>query len=392
VNIDLTRREVVPSIMLRAMRTGSFIYALALAAGLCAVLSAQEPATPSVEDPGRANPSGGQDGLALMVDYLPQALFEGEPLTLCLRGENTNDQAAAAEVSFSVIGADGKALREGAENLALAGQGFAPWRKDFELAGVRNLRASLKRDGKEYAALRVRVLHDSDAWPKTEVRGGRLVEAETGDLLTVATRRRLAADNRTWAPIRWASGDEHPLKDAGPAALFLPGAWAKEVDGKLDFEALAPQGGPAPQPLGPYVLRGVAPVLLAAGDVLRALPEAAPERVVVWLPPEDLEAATDARLYQVALECLLTRLEERGVKHAVILAPVKFGTPAPRQEKLLGAVREAAKAHNAYLAGGSEALEESLWRLDPKTPNVYGPRPNVDGRKWIAQKLAVLVE
>jgi hypothetical protein len=351
----------------------------------------------------------------LIVDYLPPALYSGEPLTACLRVENTTAAAADVTVRAEIFDAEGKSLKVSEEKLEAKPNAFADYRKDLDLRDAARVAFALKTPQGDVTGPIVRLVRDADPWPDAEVKDGRLVElaakeagAEARPTVLVPVVERVKREgDRTFAPVKWALGIKNQDAQATitRAVLMLPGAWAKPKEpatpgtpspstpAPMDFGALAPEKAANPAALGPYEPTGCAPILRAFNDALRVLAELKekPERAVIVLPPEDLEVATEPRLYRVVLEALLERLARAGVKQAVLAPPRKYGVPQARADLLRAEVREAAEFRGARMLDWGEALDEMAWRLDPESPGVYGRKPNAEGQKKIAQKLSDLL-
>lgn len=356
----------------------------------------------------------------LIVDYLPPALYAGEPLTACLRVENTTGTAADVTVRAEIFDAEGKSLKVSEEKLEARPNAFADYRKDLDLRDAARVVLTLKTPQGDVAGPIVRLVRDADPWPEAEVKDGRLTErgeraagtearpteAPLTVLVPVVERVKREGD-RTFAPVKWALGikDQDAQAPISRAVLMLPGAWAKPKEpatpgtpspstpAPMDFGALAPEKAANPAALGPYEPTGCAPILRAFNDALRVLAELKekPERAVIVLPPEDLEVVTEPRLYRVVLEALLERLARAGVKQAVLAPPRKYGVPQARADLLRAEVREAAEFRGARMLDWGEALDEMAWRLDPESPGVYDRKPNAEGQKKIAQKLSDLL-
>ena len=334
----------------------------------------------------------------VLVDFVSATLYEGEPLTACLRVENLTSAEAECEVRAEVLGAEAKVLRADTVKLKAAAGGFGSYQKDHDLSGARTVRLTVKTPLGELPGAEVQIARESDPWPETKAFAGRLTVAATGAALVPVVRRRAKQEDRTWAPIRWALGlkDQEASAPVKSALLLFPGAWSTaEVEGTVrPPPALVPEktaSSGAWVRLGPYALEGVAPVLLAAGDILRAIPKPAPDRVVILLPPEDVDGATDPRLYRIMLECLLSRLAAGGVKQTVLWPPFRFGVPERRQKLLWEAAHDVAQAYGVRAVAVGEFLAEGLWRLDANTPGVYGKQPNAEGQKKIGQTLSDLL-
>ncbi|MCZ7644076.1 MAG: hypothetical protein M5U26_02160 [Planctomycetota bacterium] len=107
---------------------------------------------------------------------------------------------------------------------------------------------------------------------------------------------------------------------------------------------------------------------------------------MVLLPPEDLEVATDPRVYRIVVEALLGRLRAGGVREVALAPPCFYGRPKRQQQRLWDEVREAAKLSEATALDVSDWLDESRWRVDPEQEGVYGRAPNALGLKKIGAK------
>jgi hypothetical protein len=371
---------------------------LACAVLLCSRARPEEP-RPTPSPPATASGADkdapkAQGSFYLLTDYIPPALYEGEPLTACLRVENLTGKPEELELRAEMRDAAGQVMRVERSKVFSPASGFAPHQGDYDLAGVRSVRFVLGTPVGEAGGPEVRVLREDEPWPATRTFRSQLLEAASSAVLLPTVRRRLKTENRSWASVRWMLG--RPEQAVGEPAktgwLFLPGAWDS---GRGEAApALVPdklRAAKAWTRLGPYPLEGVAPILRVVGDVLNGLPQPAPEAVVLLLPPEDLEAATAPRLYGLAVELLLVRLVAAGARQVTLAPPFGYGRPEGRQKALWDAVLEATQAHPARGVSVTEFLDESLWRLDPQVGGVYGQRPNAAGQKKIAQALANLL-
>ncbi|MCK6472558.1 MAG: hypothetical protein L6R28_12510 [Planctomycetes bacterium] len=391
-------------------RTRTFLLALALGALAAGLFAEEGTQPPPSSGTGPSIPSGPQPATLektapyyLIVDYLPAALYESDGLTACLRVENRTKAEAELEIAVAAYGDGDKARYTGKEKLRVAGGKFGDFQRDNETKDVQRIVFTLKQRGSDaaLAAVTARLLRVGEAWPQTRVESGRLLDTE-GAVLVPVTVRRLHETDRRWAPVRWALGMKEQDAATRPkhARLFLPASWGVSAPGtppekaQPAFGDLAPEGTPAGG-LGPYALEGVAPVLRAAGDALRQIEslkeDAKGLRAVVVLPPEDLRAGTDPRLFRIALEMLLERLAQAGVAQTVLVGPVAFGVSRERHEVLWKEVQAIVQAHGARAVPAADFLDEKLWRVDPSTDGAYADRPNADGRKKIGQTLKDLL-
>lgn len=394
-------------------RTRTILTALvwaALAAGLHAEDGTQPPPSSGTEPSVGTGTSGPKAAemekpapYYLIADYLPAALYESDGLTACLRVENRTKAEAELEIAVAAYGEEDKVRYTGKEKLRVAGGKFGDFQRDNETKDVRRIVFALKQRGADAALATVtaRLLRAGEAWPETRVESGRLLDAQ-GAVLVPVTVRRLHETDRRWAPVRWALGLKEQDAATRPkhARLFLPASWGvsdpstPQEKAEPAFGDLAPEGTPAGG-LGPYALKGVAPVLQAAGDALRRIESAKEDakglRAVIVLPPEDLRAATDPRQYRIALEMLLERLTQAGVAQTVLVGPVAFGISRERHEVLWKEVQAIVQAHGARAVPAADFLDEKLWRVDPDTEGAYADRPNAAGRKKIGQALKDLL-
>lgn len=330
----------------------------------------------------------------LLVDYLSPALYEGEPFTACLRVENTTGQEVDVDVLAEVLGAGEKVLKTEHRPLNITAGGQASCRFDVGLAEVRSVRFSCHAPWGVLRGPCVVAVRSNEAWPAVKVVDGLLAEAESGRVLLPVVARSERKEVHRFAPLGGLlSGARTAREEPRSAFIFVPGEWTDV--GLVDFSGeLIPEKvveGKTWAKLGPYPLQGVAPVLLAVGACARLLPEPVPERVIVVLPAGDLDAATDPRLFRIAVEVLVARLELAGVEDVVISCPLLYGVSVEQVELLARAAKEALVGRSARLLDRRGLMDESLWRLDAKTPGVYGRQPNAAGRKMIRQALTDLI-
>jgi len=350
----------------------------------------------------------------LITDYLSPCLYAGEPFTACLRVENTTNAAAEAVLTVQCFDATGKSLGSTDEKLPVKAGGTADFKRELSSKDVAHVVFKLQPPAGPVQSAEARFVRETDAWPVTELRNGWLRASEapmrTGEqssngkgepsspVLVPVVERVAATGNRKFAPVKWALGirEQDQRAPVTRALLLLPGAWAKpaEKDAAVpDFGALMPEKAARPMALGPLEPSTCAPILRVLDTALRAVAEAKekPERVVLVLPPEDLAFATAPRVYRIVLETLLARLERLGVKQTVLVPPFKFGVPAATVELLQTEVREAVAVRGARMLETADWQDGDCWLLDPRMPGVYGQRPNAEGQKRIAQKLADLL-
>ena len=388
-------------------RTAHF-HALCVPVSLCWVVltsqfvAAEQTHPPATETASQPSTATHKELFFLITDYLPRALYEGEALTACFRVENTT--ASDAEVTLRAEHFDpaGKKLYARQTPCCAKAHGYSEIRMPLTTADTARVTFTLVTAHGETNGPAVLIFRNQQPWPVTEVRGGRLVEKDTGAVLLPVAQRVKRERERKFAPVKWALGSAEldPIEAVRTALLLLPGAWAEarslgeRAEMEPHFGSLCPEKSKRTVALGPYPLQGPPPILLATGEILRAVSSAAvaaPERVVIVLPPEDLEAATEPRLYRIVLDVLLARLQVAGVRHVLLLPPVKWGVPEARIKALADEVRAAAQDHKARALDVTPWLEERYWRADPSLAGVFIRCPNGEGRKWMGQMLEELL-
>src|SRR5579862_230448 len=318
----------------------------------------------------------------LITDYLPPANYEGDSLSACFRIENASAREAAFEVSAKAVDAEGKEVRSFTEKAKASAGAFAAVKFEFETRKTARIHIELKRAGEAeaLAETNVTLLREDDPWPATKIANGRLTIAEDGSVLIPLVKKKRVIEDRTFAPMKWLFGDSSDSSGAigGTALIFAPGAWHLNVDSGV-------------QTLGPWTPDGSAPILKTMDRVLSQIGAQKIQRVVILLPPEDLDLATDPRVYRVALDALMARLTKNGVTRTTLICPFRFGCNAAHQQALWHEVHESAAVNLAKVIDPIDWIGESAWRVDPSTPKVCGPSPNAAGRKMIEQALSALI-
>jgi len=339
-----------------------------------------------------------------ITDYLPPAIYENDGVTGCFRAENTT--AAAAKLSFSATAQDenGKTAQEYMRALESPAGAFASCQHTLDSRDVERIQFALKNGSVELGAVNVRILHAGRPWPPTVFRQGRLYAAEGGDALLPCVPRRTRSQERAFGALKWfGESKKSKAESAGHALLLLPGNWQSY-----------PAKDHARVALGPYAPNGAAPILRALADfhdMLRQVPavpasagsyptgmgtpahtlSVKPQRILICLPPEDLEVATTPRTYRNILDAMLAHCLTLDLKQVVLVPPFQYGCNEKHCVAIWQEVREAAAAYGIQTLDVSEYLNERLWRVDPNNAGVYGKRPNSEGQKLIEEALNAFV-
>ncbi|MGD0093717.1 MAG: hypothetical protein ABSE73_27725 [Planctomycetota bacterium] len=333
--------------------------------------------------------------LYLITDYLPVAIYERDNVVGSFRIENTTGAEARLDLTTTACDAAGKVVHEQVQTLAAPPSGFGQAQASQDSVGVARVKFVLHAHGpeaqapSEVAAVAVRLVRDEDPWPVTEIRAGRLVDAETKEVLVPVVERRVRKEDRAFAPVKWLLDSAPIVRLAGKAMAFIPGRWG-----------LKSAGAPETVLLGPYPPNGAPPVLCAVSEILNNLlaeraakdQDAAPlAQVLVCLPPEDFDVATDPCVYRATIAALLAHVAHPALKKVLLVPPFQYGTPEKSCEALWHEVREAARAYGATVVDPADCLDEKLWRTNSAVEGVYGNHPNSAGLKKIEQGILNLV-
>ena len=367
----------------RSFRRLVFSRLAALSVIVCFAAAAigEESATPKTSAPKKQS-------IYLITDYLPSAIYDGDSITACFRVENTTGAEVALDFQVAVSDETGKSGSDQTENIKAPTTGFAQIQKTLSSTHCSKLQFTLKQGAEVAGLVTLRLVRAEDPWPAGRFRDGRLETKDNGEIVVAVVKKRLKVQNRAFAPLKWVTGTTQQTQSAASRKLTcVPGRWQLDAT-KLKQAVLT---------LGPYQPNGAPPVLEAAGDILAKVASLQSGlagnalRLVICLPPEDLDVATDPRVYRTILEALLARLEAAGIKDVVLVPPLHFGAPEVYCQALWHEIHEAAATYQVKSADPADYLDEKLWRVDPAQSGVYGLRPNSTGLDKLTLGLAGLL-
>lgn len=376
----------------------------------CSSLSAAEKATASETGTSREKASV----FPVVVEWVPPAIFESDGLTVVFCVHNNTTEPRRLRLTKTDFAPAGKKSPASGTEKKAREEVIVPPKEERSISrrvavrGVSRVKFAFTEDGKPAGGCTVRLLRPEEPWPRTRCASGRLLDAVTGEILVPTTKRLIHRADRSWALLKAVLGDgagrTARRADFRTAFLFLPGRQGRRVAGsspaasKLVFDGLLPprcRKAGRFCALGPYRDEGIPPIVLVVKTVALSLPRPAPRAVVLWLPADDLEAPTAPSAYRAALEHLLARLAQAGVKRLCVVPPLRYGVPEKRAELLRRAVRRAVAAYGASFAAWSDLRVAAVWRLDgapgAKT-EVYGARLNAAGREKAGKKLRNMIE
>src|ERR1041384_2374531 len=148
----------------------------------------------------------------LITAYLPLAIYDGDGVTGCFRVENTTGTEAKLELNLTALDATGTAVRNESKPVTAPVSGFASAQDSQDSHGVTTVRFTLKKDGEKIGDAAVRLIRETDPWPATKVSNGRLIMAESGEILVPAVHRVIRVQERDYAPIKWLVGKDEPAR------------------------------------------------------------------------------------------------------------------------------------------------------------------------------------
>ncbi|HYG76477.1 MAG TPA: hypothetical protein VEK08_15840 [Planctomycetota bacterium] len=326
--------------------------------------------------------AGPAKDLYFIIDFLPPAIYDRDSVTACLRIENTSAAEIKADFVCSSFNDAGESIKENSQNVTLKARGFTSLEASLDSRNAARMNFAVKRGADAIGSVTVRILRDHEPWPATRWSGSRLLIKESGEVLIPATSKRSKVPERAFVPVKWMLGNEPEKKP--PSIVIVPAAWQMNA-GAARADLLQ---------YGPIALTGGPPLLAAADQIIAltaslAVDAARPvaPRLVICLPAEDLEVATDSRLYRMLLDTFLARVTKLNVKKVVLVPPFKYGAKAKFMQVLWKEVSAAAATFGAGALDAGDFLDEAWWRLSPDVPGVYGPQPNTTGLKNIEQGL-----
>ena len=337
----------------------------------------------------------------LITDYLPVAIYERDSVVGCFRVENTTGAEARLELVSTAYDEKGQTISERAQAFTAPATGFGQVQGTQGSGGCAKITFLVRKGQEAVGAVTVRLLREADAWPPSLVRAGRLMTADGSEvIIPMVVRRAKKEEERAFAAVKWLLKTAEQGGGGGRTLFFVPERW--RLTGVVAADASKVSGKDAPaemiMALGPYEPNGAPPILRAVSQILAVLcadadagNKEAWAQVLICLPPEDLDVATDPRVYRVLLEALLTRAAGLQAGKVLVVPPFQYGAPAKNSDALWREVSGAASACGVSAVDPAEYVEEPLWRVDPAVEGVYGIRPNAAGLKKIEQGLLNLV-
>jgi len=332
----------------------------------------------------------------LRVEYLPNILYEDEPLTVCTRVESGGEGAAAVRLTVSLRDGAGHALAsESAEGTAGP---ESPWRRQWSLAAAKGspatLDLALARGGSEtsFATLAVGILSGREPLPPLEVKGTDLADA-SGRRVVVRIEHRVRVVEERWPLVRWVGYQLHGDRWSFRRPLVLGDDLGAPADGYL-----ALLGGSS-EPWTASVV-GVAtgardagpPVFRAVAALTAAKLSPAPDLAVLCLGARDPDFGTDVMQFGRALELIVQQLEARGCRQVVLVAPVGPAHLRKRLAPYVQAAEQVAYTYQARFLDVGAQMADEYWRGEEKDARLVLRLPNAAGQRAIAEAIATYLK
>jgi hypothetical protein len=324
-----------------------------------------------------------------IVEYTPTAVYVGDSITCCFRVENATTATAELELLTQTFDADGKELRSQLKNLNLAAQKTKSIQIDLDSESGKKILFTLRRKNETEMIEQTRMclVRDNEVWPDTAVRNTRMETHRDAEIIVLLVKKRRRVEDRSYAPLKWlvasTTGTTSGVSE-GSGVAYVPNRWEIEKSARRQI-------------IPSYKNNGVSPILMATDAILKSLQkiksdtQTVPERIVVALPPEDLDVGTDPQVYKLVLETLLSQMHLLGVKEIVLIPPVQFGAAEQPLRSLWKVVHETARLYHCQSVDVTEYMKEQGWRIDAASKGVYGLKPNAEGLKKFEQGLTNLL-
>ncbi|MHC4914283.1 MAG: hypothetical protein ACYTGB_02235 [Planctomycetota bacterium] len=376
------------------MKLPAAALALLLAAALNAAASAGDDKETGGGDGGKA---GEGEKLALIVDHLPPLMYTEERLSFSFRVERR--QGLVEKIPFTVSWHFSR--KDGGGKLA-AGSADRRTEERFTIVrgsvrvpkGARHFHYTLSSGGQTLAASTAVLLGEKDPWPKGAAAGWDGIAVKGRPVILTLEERVARVDDR-WKPIKWiwekGRANADSVVVAGPP-LCPPGVKGyRELlgEGNARIRFLEVPAAPAENEAGGRLAQGIYRLIetVERGVVRGGGPR--PDLVVLVVPPDDPETATNHRLYRQGLDWVLARLWGAGIRRVGIVPPLTRKVPARQLETYAQACRESSRIYEqkcgSRFIDPAALLADEYWRPEGALGKVTASRPNARGQQKLAE-------
>lgn len=339
--------------------------------------------------------------LALIPDYVPAFLYEGELLSISFRVEKNPrlDVETEFRVWWRLLDQAGKELAKGEEK-GTARERFAIVRANITLAaGARALEYGLESHGAPLGTGRALFVGEADPWPAGSGAVLSGLSGPNGERLILTLPERVAEVDERFKPLKWA----FTSRPAAPKSVTVvgPRMSAPEVKSYLEllggdakikpldlFAAPAPAADNKGEPARPAApTRGIFALVEAVESRVAAAAKGV-DMVIIVMPQSDPEMGTDPRTYRQGLDWTIARLMAAGVKRVTIVPPLSRSVSEKQLTAYAAVCHESAQVYSgrgAALADSSKLMAEKYWAPEGASGKVTARFPNKAGQEALAE-------
>jgi len=332
----------------------------------------------------------GERGLAMRVDFLPNLIYDGDPLTLCVSLVNRTAAAVGGEVRC-VLAVGRRTLAEPATRVLEARPGgedrFETMWRLVQLKETATLTITLTVAGETIASEKVAIYPASLRMPALTLGDGFLTD-EHGHRVVLVVRRQVREPESRWALLRYLHRRLSGGRTRAASALFL-GDQLTETLAESYVTKLRSRGAmerftwlPVAHPTEADQAGG------AIYRTLAAFSQSALSRpydlAVLFVGSEEARFGTDAQEFRRAIDLMSGLLKKRGTQRVVFVAPI---APAPLAERIRlydRHLRSVAHAANARVFSPQAAVTQAGWGT--------GVSPGPAAMEALAEAIADTVE
>lgn len=339
--------------------------------------------------------------LNLVIDYLPAVLYRreskrepGDPLTLVCRVENASAKTRTIAVRAEPKGDAGVPAGERSEEVPAGG--YLRFEHTFRAGDYNSIVLTAAADGAVQIRREILMVDPDDAVPAGLRAVGGWLALEKDRFAVLRIKKKTYKKNETWQLARFiynaVKSKEipdrvllygHPLSEAAEDAAGATGIMAEPI--ARAARKLSVKFDAYPLRIGRHEY--TYPVLKLLANLDAALDGGAKAGgAVLLLGPDDPQLATPRRLYRMAVEAILDRLESAGVSRTLVVGPVTWGVPPKQLASYVASARMAARTRRARFLDLSGVLERRHWQ-EENDAGVLGRYPSAEGLNAAAKAI-----
>ena len=315
------------------------VFLLLLSALLAAPTVAQErplETKPLPAAPKKEHGDAPKSSLNLVIDYLPAVLYQGsDPFTVVGRVENAS--AAPREITVTAAPSGNEGIAPSTKTETVAPGKFLRFEHTFRTGAYKSVSLTVT-SGNDTITRTVQMIDPKEDVPEGVKATGGWLSLGVDHFVILRIEKRIYKKNETWRLARYiyqaVSNDDmpgHVLLYGHPLAADTGDAnGAVGVMGKPIADAassLTVKFDRHPVLIGRHEY--TYPVLKMLAHLNQAVSSANKDGgAVLLLSPADPQLATPRRLYKLAIEAILDRMENAGITRVLVVGPTTKGVPA----------------------------------------------------------------